>query len=193
MNDLIKEMYSDINQRFSRVETMGQDGLATVSDLARQVREKTIRVQQLEEDLKEEKKSLLQLTDHELPAIMAEIGLGELKLTDGSELTLKPTYGATITGAHREAAHQWLRDHGYDDIIKSTVSCKFDRGEEERARQFSQLAATGGFETEKNETIHPQTLKAFVKERLQAGEEIPQDLFGIYAGQRATIKTPGGK
>lgn len=192
MNDLIDKMESDFEETFStKLENLDQGGLATVSELATRIREKTERVSSLEEALKQEKRQLLELSDHELPAVMAELDMSEIKLTDGSTITLKPTYGATITAANKEDAHTWLRDNNYDDIIKNTVSCTFGRGEDEKARQFSQLAATGGYQTEKNATVHAQTLKAFVKERIQAGEEIPQDLFGVYAGQRATIKTTG--
>jgi len=36
--------------------------------------------------------------------------------------------------------------------------------------------------------VHPQTLRAFVKERCEAGEDFPMELFGAWVGQRAVIK-----
>jgi hypothetical protein len=38
------------------------------------------------------------------------------------------------------------------------------------------------------ETVHPSTLKAFVKEQLAVGTAVPFDLFGIYPYSRAIIK-----
>ena len=32
------------------------------------------------------------------------------------------------------------------------------------------------------------TLKAFVKEQIERGEELPQDLLGIFVGERTKIK-----
>jgi hypothetical protein len=33
------------------------------------------------------------------------------------------------------------------------------------------------------------TLKAWVKEQVERGNEFPSDLFGVYIGQKATIKS----
>jgi hypothetical protein len=37
--------------------------------------------------------------------------------------------------------------------------------------------------------IEPQTLKAWVREKVEQGSEFPTELFGVYIGQRATIKS----
>ena len=86
------------------------------------------------------------------------------------------------------AAYEWLRDNGLDDIIKNTVVCTFGREEDDKASDFFSFAKKEGFEPEQNSTIHPSTLKAFAKDRIAQGEEIPMDLFGVWVGQRATIK-----
>jgi hypothetical protein len=44
------------------------------------------------------------------------------------------------------------------------------------------------FYAEQKTEVHPQTLRAFVKERVEAGEEFPMELFGAWVGQRAVIK-----
>ena len=45
-----------------------------------------------------------------------------------------------------------------------------------------------GLLPEQNTGVHPSTLKAWIKERMEAGDEFPMDLFGAYIGQRAIIK-----
>ena len=45
-----------------------------------------------------------------------------------------------------------------------------------------------GFEVMQKQEVHSGTLKAFVKERIENGEEVPTDLFGVFTGERATIK-----
>ena len=50
----------------------------------------------LEQNLKEEKQALLKLTDEDLPSAMAEMNLSSFRLANGSEVSVKNTYGAHI-------------------------------------------------------------------------------------------------
>ena len=80
-------------------------------------------------------------------------------------------------------------ENGYDDIIKNTVACQFGRGEDDRAAAFAAFAQTQGYLPEQKTAVHPQTLRAFVKERCEEGDAFPMELFGAWIGQRAVIKT----
>lgn len=172
----------------SSVEKLDQQGLSSVAALARTIRDKEAQIEHLESTLKEEKKALLKLTDEDMPAMLAEIGLTSFVLDDGSTVEVKQTYGASILVQNRPQAYEWLRDHGYDDIIKNTVACQFGRGEDDLASAFTAFAQQQGYTPEQKTEIHPQTLRAFVKERVEAGEEFPMELFGAWVGQRALIK-----
>ena len=188
-DDLTKLMEQDFEEtRASSVEKVDQQGLTSVAALARQIRDKEERIQGLEETLKDEKKALLKLTDEEMPAMLAEIGISSFSLDDGSTVEVKQTYGASILVDNRPAAYEWLRDNGYDDIIKNTVLCQFGRGEDDRASAFAAFAQQQGYVPEQKTEIHPQTLRAFVKERVEEGEAFPMELFGAWVGQRAVIK-----
>jgi hypothetical protein len=44
-----------------------------------------------------------------------------------------------------------------------------------------------GYAAEQKTEVHPSTLKAWVKERVETGETFPMELFGAYVGQRANI------
>jgi hypothetical protein len=189
MSDIFEQMEADFEQKLaSSVEKLDQGDLTTVAGMARAIRDKESVVADLEAKLKEEKKALLKMTDEELPTMLAEIGLSSMKLDDGSEVTVKPTYGASILVDNRPAAYKWLREHGYDDIIKNTIACAFGRGEDKKAEDFKKLAEENKYLVEQNEKIEPSTLRAFVKERVEQGDEFPMELFGAYIGQRAVIK-----
>ena len=41
----------------------------------------------------------------------------------------------------------------------------------------------------KKEKVEPMTLKAFAKEQVEKGKELPFDLFGIYIANKAKLKT----
>lgn len=191
-DDLTAMMEEDFEDSISNsVEKVDQSGLQTVASIARSIRQKEEQVEALEAQLKDAKRDLLKLTDEDLPAMLAEMGLSAFRLDDGSMVEVKQTYGASIRVADRPAAYQWLRDHGYDDIIKNTVAVSFGRGEDDKARDFTEVAQKSGFFPEQKEEIHTSTLRAFIKERVESGDEFPMELFGAWIGQRAVIK--GGK
>ena len=188
-DELAKMMEQDFEDTLATsVEKLDQQGLTSVAALARQIRDKEQRISSLEEELKDEKKALLKLTDEDMPAMLAEIGISSFSLDDGSQVEVKQTDGASILVNNRPAAYEWLRDNGYDDIIKNTVLCQFGRGEDDQASAFAAFAQQQGYVPEQKTEIHPQTLRAFVKERVEEGDAFPMELFGAWVGQRAVIK-----
>jgi hypothetical protein len=187
MNDFLDELEADVNAGPSKVESVNQVGLSTIAELAVAIRTSEDHIANLENLLKEKKRELLKLTDEDLPSMLQEIGLSEFKLEDGSQVTIKPTYGASIKVEDRPQAYEWLRENGYDDIIKNTVTCAFGRGEDDNASAFAALAEKEGFIPSQKEEIHSSTLRAFIKERVENGDEFPSELFGAYVGQRAVI------
>ena len=189
MSNIFDQMEADFEEKLATsVEKLDQGDLTTVAGMARAIRDKEAEVNELEQKLKNEKRALMKLTDEDLPTMLAEIGLTSMKLDDGSEVSIKPQYGASILVDNRPAAYEWLRENGYDDIIKNTVACTFGRGEDDKASAFKSFAEKEGFFAEQNTGIHHTTLRAFVKERIENGDDFPMELFGAYVGQRAIIK-----
>jgi hypothetical protein len=188
-DDIIGMFEDDFEKEFaSNLEKADGGVLKTVSELARAIAAKEAQVADLDRQLKDAKKELLKLTDEDLPASMAEMGLASFTLDDGSQIDVKPTYGASILVDNRPKAYEWLRDNGYDDIIKNNVSVSFGRGEDDLANAFKAVAEKEGYLPQQETSIHAGTLKAFVRERIEAGDEFPMELFGAYVGQRAFIK-----
>jgi len=187
MEDVFAEMEAD-SATASGVEKLGDDKLSSVSQLAEKMRLQAELVEGLEQSLKDAKQTLYKLRDDTLPTALQELGLTGLTLSDGSKVNLKPTYGGHITVANREEAHQWLRDHKYDDIIKNTVSCQFGRGEDQEAAMFYEELNRQGMVASQKTEVHAQTLKAWVRERVENGDNFPMELFGAFVGQQAEIK-----
>lgn len=172
----------------SAAETVNTGGLKSVAELARRIRDTEEEIQRTEAFLKERNEMLRKMTDEDLPSVLEELGLKSFTLEDGSKVEVKPLYGASIPGARKEEAFEWLREHGFDDIIKNDIVCSFGRGEDDKAAEFAQVARERGLTPEQKQLVHAQTLKAWVRERVEAGDEFPMDLFGAFIGQRATIK-----
>ena len=141
-----------------------------------------------EKQIKEKKKHLEYLSGEIIPTMLSEMGLSSLKLQDGSSVEVKTNYSATITQANKEAAFNWLRENGLGDIIKNEISVSFGRNEDNKAADYAELAKGQGLEPQQKLKVEPMTLKALVRERMEAGKEMPTELFNIYVGNKTTIK-----
>ena len=155
-----------------------------------------------EERLRKLKEQYRRLSEEDLPQKMAELGMQDLRLEDGSRITIDMFYATRINKNNRGAAHEWLREQGHGDIIKNQVSVSFGKGEDETALETMTLLKeflekerlnnnfSGGLPDQK-ESVHPSTLKAFVKERIESGDSAftpdTQKLFSVYQGKRTKI------
>ena len=187
MNSLLDEMEAD-HEAASQLDNVTTDGLQQVTELALKISNWETKVSEMEEQLKTANATLLQYTEYDLPDLMQEIGITDFTLEDGSKRSIKQTYGARIPVEHRDAAFAWLKENGHDDIIKNNISVPFGRGEDSSAMRFYELAQENGYLPDQKKEVHPQTLKAFVKEQLEKGTGVPMDLFGVFTGHRASIK-----
>ena len=141
-----------------------------------------------EKQIKEKKKHLEYLSGEIIPTMLSEMGLSSLKLQDGSSVEVKTNYSATITQANKEAAFNWLRENGLGDIIKNEISVSFGRNEDNKAADYANLAKGQGFEPQQKLKVEPMTLKALVRERIEAGKDMPTELFNVFIGNKTTIK-----
>ena len=145
-------------------------------------------IQNMEDKLKKRKKDLDLISGEIIPTMMSEMGLSQLKLMDGSQIDVKPFYNATITQANKEAAYNWLRTNGLGDIIKNEVIVSFGRGEDNKAADYAELAKGQGLQPTQKLKVEPMTLKALVRERIEAGKPMPTEIFSVFVGNKTTIK-----
>ena len=146
------------------------------------------RIELSEDNLKDLKKEHQRISGEVIPTMMSEMGLSELKLQDGSHLKVSTSYRATITEANKESAFNWLRENGLGDIIKNEISVSFGRNEDNKAADYAELAKGQGFQPTQKMKVEPMTLKALVRERIEAGKEMPTEIFGVFSENKTTIK-----
>jgi len=175
----------DIANEFSTVK---DDDLSRVAQLVRNQLQFEVLIQQMEENLKSAKRGLEEVSGQLLPAALEEYGLSELTMADGSKISVQTVISASISKDRQLDAHDWLRDHGHGDLIKNTVSVTFGRGQDDAAKDVVRVLQSNGLDPEQKEAVHPSTLKAFVKEQIEKGAEIPSETFGIFIGQKTVIK-----
>jgi len=164
------------------------ENIQSLADQVERLENLNQEVKKDEEDLKQKKKNLEYISGEVIPTMMSEMGLSHLKLMDGSSVDVKPNYSANITIANREAAFNWLRDNGLGDIIKNEISVSFGRNEDNKAADYAVLAQERGFQPTQKLKVEPMTLKALVRERIEAGKEMPTELFNVFVGNKTTIK-----
>jgi len=167
------------------------DKTTNINKLADKIKQLQAHQQQLqvqEDAIKQKKKDIDHLSGEIIPTMLSEMGLSFLKLQDGSSVEVKTNYSATITQANKEAAFNWLRENGLSDIIKNEISVSFGRNEDNKAADYAELAKGQGLEPQQKLKVEPMTLKALVRERMEAGKEMPTELFNIFVGNKTTIK-----
>ena len=182
MNKLIDQMEKD--------QTEIIDKTSNIKSLAEEVKklrtmEDQIKLQ--EEALKVSKRELEVVSAEIIPTMLSEMGLSSLKLADGSSVDVKPFYSATITVQNRDKAFNWLRINGLGDIIKNEISVSFGRNEDNKAAEYAELAKGRGYQPTQKLKVEPMTLKALVRERIEAGKEMPMDIFNVFVGNRTKL------
>jgi len=165
------------------------DQIAGVAALAKRAKNLEKELEDLERVFKERIDQHRKLMEESIPEALASLGMKSFRMEDGSSIEVKPFYSASISEARRAEAYQWLREHGFDDIIKNTVSVRFGRGEDVLCERLLNLLGQEGYPADQAEKIEPMTLKAWVREQVERGNEFPSELFGVYIGQKATIKS----
>ena len=123
-----------------------------------------------------------------IPKLMEEMNLSTLKLKDGSEVSVKKIYSATIKAEKKAEALQWLRNNGLGDIIKNNITVTFGQGEENKAMAYATLAKGQGYEPSQEEKVHAGTLKVTMEDWKNKGNEVPEDLFWTFDGNQTKIK-----
>ena len=164
------------------------DNIQSLADQVERLEALQQRLELQEDNIKNTKKELDHISGEVIPTMMSEMGLSHLKLMDGSSVDVKPNYSATITVANREKAFNWLRNNGLGDIIKNEISVSFGRNEDNKAADYAALAQERGYQPTQKLKVEPMTLKALVRERLEAGKEMPTELFNVFVGNKTTIK-----
>ena len=161
--------------------------LSNVSTFATQQLELERKVEDLEKELKETKAELRLVSETLLPEAMLQAGFLELGLADGSFITITEFINAHISAERAPEALAWLTDHGHGDLIKNQVTVKFGRNEHNEAGLIISDLRARGLQPEIKEAIHPSTLKKFIRTELEAGRDVPDDLFGTFRGSRTKI------
>lgn len=190
MNDVLKMAQADVSADEANIP---EDKLEKIRHFGEQQRRLAKVIADLENNLTLTKEKLRRVMEQDLPEAMDDVGMTTFTLDDGTKITVKPFYSASIPEDRKEEAFEWLKQHEFDGMIKAEVKVNFGKGEFEVAQSF--LNFIRGFnekaiDPEYKENVHWQTLRAFVKEQVEGGNPLPLDMFGVFIGRKAELKLP---
>ena len=183
MSEVNDMMLNDSKDLLDNVE------ITTIAAECVKLKQKEDEIAALEEQLKNKKAEADDIGSRVIPELLAEQGLSEIKLADGSKVSVRKEFRATVPkdDMKREAALQWLRDQGLGDIIKNNVTVSFGKGEDDKAEQLLNLAAENGFEPQQKSDVAWNTLSALYQERVEAGLDMPSDSFSLWIKDKTKI------
>lgn len=163
--------------------------LERVTVLANQAKVLAEEITVIEVELAEKQEEFKKIVRTLLPDILAELGMSEIKMADGRVVSIVDKVNASISEANRPEAFQWLEEHEFDGIIKTKVLAEFGKGEMDDAKKAQKALHDSGFMASLDRAVHPMTLTSFVKERLAAGEVLPES-FSVFEFKEAKIVSP---
>ena len=168
-----------------QANTVDPDKLSTEVEKLRSIQNEILSHEDKIKDLKQDEKHFSCVV---IPKLMEDMNLQSLKLKDGSELTVKQIYSATLKADKKAEGIHWLRDNGLGDIVKNNITVTFGQGEDNKAVEYAGLARERGYEPTQDEKVHHASLTVVMKDFKEKGNEIPTDLFSTFDGNQTKLK-----
>lgn len=178
MDKLFEELERDAEATAKATPSDGD--LKRAADLAARQVSLAQDIESTEELLAGLKREHEEVSTRLLPDLLLGLGLSEIRLATGGRLKVEKQVYASIKGEARPAAIAWLETHKFGDLVKYKVEVDVGKGKSAERDMVVESMTKLGYLTRDKTDVHPQTLKAFVAEQLEAGTDLPQDLFGVF-------------
>lgn len=193
MNNLFEEMVNDAGN----IE-VSDDGMKSLTELCETLQKLENDYTTLEGTLKEMKATIDDLSMNKIPDKLLELGVSEIKLTNGAKVSTNKKYIASIPKDPEKSkqAFDWLINNGHGAIIKKQIVVPYTFEDEngkipENIETALEVLKTLDLPFIDDGTIAWQTLRAFVKEQIENSEdasEFPKELFNVYIQNVTKIK-----
>ncbi len=151
--------------------------------LARQIAE-------LEEAVANYKTDYNTIISKTLPAALQKARMKEFKTDDGAYISMhKVVSGSLPKDEVRKAAGiEWMENNGAESLVKRKFLIQLQKGDDVTASRLRKGFASAGIDYLEDVNVHPQSLAAFARERLEKGEPVPVDTLGLYIADVAKIQ-----
>jgi len=180
--------------------------LSALSDMAKLLKARQDQAKKLENELKELNSEIHRMESSDIPEMMQELGVNSFELDDGCKVTIRNIIKASLPSAtsiarERDPAKRalminrfregvaYLERNGAGAIVKNQLTADLGKDSGDIARKAQEMLRTIGIPSRADQTVNPNSLSSWCKERIEGGNEIDHDLFGIFSGQKAHIKS----
>ena len=160
--------------------------LVTLANLADRQRSAERDVEKLEKAWKDSKERLREINEDQIPDLMDSINIETYTTKTGLKITVKENLRASIPVAVRPQALQWLRDNGHEKLIKHVMEVQPNSDED--AETLTDIFKGNKVPFTDKSSVNHMTLSKFCREKLEAGERVPEDLFGVYRQRQSKIE-----
>lgn len=142
-------------------EAPAQDSLQRLNTLVNKYKEQQETIERLEEQLSQAKTAFFKTAKEDIPNLLMQNGLSEIKLLSGEKVSVKMEVAPTITNMEEFA--QFLTERGEGSILKTQMELgKLDPSIVNSIRKM--LVEKLDLYPDIKQTVHPMTLKKYIKE-----------------------------
>ena len=179
----------DLRKEADKLKTeLSTDNLADITSECNKLMTLQDEIKKTEERWKELQSEERNISQEVIPNLLHQVGVSEIKTIDGATVQVKPFLKASITKANQERAFNWLRENGFEDIIKNQLAINFKKSEDNMASDIFEDLKSKGLNVNREEKVNTNTLTATFKELiLEKGEAVPNDVFSIYQFNKTKI------
>lgn len=150
------------------------DSLEKLANLVNLLEDYNDSIADFEASLAEYKERAREISQKEIPELLAQYGLSEIKLKDGRKVTVKQDCRATVKDF--DEFYAFMQARGEENLIKTTLELGKMPAVAVLAAQKAVLQATG-VAPESKTVIAPQTLFAWVRTNIGLGKTVPDELL----------------
>lgn len=141
-----------------------------------------------EQKVKDIKVRLEKVCGNLLPEAMAEAKMEEFKMITGQKVTVKDEIQCSVPKKRKGEIMKKLREIGQEDLIVNKISVDIEKGHDNLAGDLMGHAEDLGLLATRAETVNTASLKKFLREQLDDGEDIDLPFFGAFQLRRTKIK-----
>lgn len=166
-------------------EDLTKDALTELKELCDKQKRLEKEVEQAEEFLKNKKLELQEVSFKQIPDLLNNFGLSEIRLSSGEKLEIKDKVKASISNKNYRFAYQSMIEEDGKELVDMLFREEIKlNGIEDN---IIDLLIKNNVVYESEFAIHPSTLKKYCADKLAAGKKIPEGIT-CYTYKETKIK-----
>lgn len=172
--------------------------LDTIRGMCIELLEAQSEVARITAELEKANDTLKDLRERRLPEMMEQNELPEFVFRDkatGARMSVSvgEEVRVSLPKDNREAGYKWLTKMGLEAIIKRTIEISVGQGKGAKAKAKKVLSAAKKHVDRKlsgrfNEKVEPATLRSQIIQQMEAGVDVPGDIFNVYRQRVANVE-----